>query len=513
MKTITHLFLAGITLLGIALNVNANNIQVANCGLINQNTSAGANNPANHTFIRFDLSWENSWRVSSAPANWDAAWVFVKYRVQPSEVWQHAYLSTSGHVSGSGTAASVQVGLVNEGTPHNSVSNPAVGAFVYRANSGSGSFGATNIQLKWDYVLQGINDDDVIDIQVYAVEMVYVTEGDFYLGDEGGGIGMLSEGGTASSPFQVTSEGAISISNSTGSLWGVNGTNANTNATSNSSAYWYSTGGTGTLSAAFPKGHKGFYCMKYETSQQQYVDYLNALNSSQQSARAYTGGANRSGISLSGGTYITSAPFVANNHMSWADGICFADWTGLRPMTEFEFEKASRGASNPFPDEYAWGNTTIVQSQGITNPGADDETASNTAANTTYGPHASVPGPIRVGSHAGTGTSRVDAGASYYGIMELSGNLWERCVTMGRPEGRAFTGLHGNGEITALGSADVTNWPGDNAVGSGNRGGAWNTAATLLRVSDRSQARHTYTVRSGSHGFRAVRTVPSTPAN
>lgn len=56
MKTITHLFLAGITLLGIALNVNANNIQVANCGLINQNTSAGANNPANHTFIRFDLS-------------------------------------------------------------------------------------------------------------------------------------------------------------------------------------------------------------------------------------------------------------------------------------------------------------------------------------------------------------------------------------------------------------------------------------------------------------------------
>ena len=30
--------------------------------------------------VEFDLSWNNSWRTSSGPANWDAAWVFLKYR-------------------------------------------------------------------------------------------------------------------------------------------------------------------------------------------------------------------------------------------------------------------------------------------------------------------------------------------------------------------------------------------------------------------------------------------------
>src|SRR2546423_14703112 len=40
-------------------------------------------NPANNGtgIITFDLSWQNSWRSSDATAkNWDAAWVFVKWR-------------------------------------------------------------------------------------------------------------------------------------------------------------------------------------------------------------------------------------------------------------------------------------------------------------------------------------------------------------------------------------------------------------------------------------------------
>lgn len=493
--------------------VKANNIEVSNCQLTNQNISAGLNNSANHTFVRFDLTWENSWRVSSAPNNWDAAWVFIKYRVQPSEVWQHAYLNPSGHANGTGTATAIQVGLVDETLPHNSSTNPATGAFIYRANNGSGTFNTTNIQLRWDYALQGVNDDDVIDIRVYAVEMVYVPQGNFFLGDEGNGVGMLSAGGTSNLPYEVTSENAISIANSAGNLWGVNGIYANSTSTSNTTwTYTYSTGG-GTIPAAFPKGYQGFYSMKYEVSQQQYVDYLNALNSTQQTTRAYVGGVNRNGISVAGGIYTTSNPFVANNWMSWADGVCFADWTGLRPMTELEFEKAARGASNSIPDEYAWGNTAITQSTGISNAGANDESATNAAANSTFGPHASVQGPIRVGSHAQTGTSRVDAGASYYGIMELSGNLWEQCVTIGRPQGKTFTGLHGNGEITALGSADVPNWPADGATGAGFKGGAWDAAATLLRVSDRQRARYTHNARARSYGFRAVRTAPSSPVN
>lgn len=52
----------------------ANNITVSNITLENLNTP-------NWVQVEFDLSWENSWRLSAGPSNWDAAWVFMKYRV------------------------------------------------------------------------------------------------------------------------------------------------------------------------------------------------------------------------------------------------------------------------------------------------------------------------------------------------------------------------------------------------------------------------------------------------
>lgn len=63
----------------------ANNITLSNITTTGQNTSAGTNNAANFTLVEFDLSWENSWRTSSAPNNWDAAWVFVKFMVGVSD--------------------------------------------------------------------------------------------------------------------------------------------------------------------------------------------------------------------------------------------------------------------------------------------------------------------------------------------------------------------------------------------------------------------------------------------
>ena len=61
--------------------VSANNIAVSNVQLVNKNTSAGPNSIENFAMVQFNLSWENSWRTSTGPSNWDAAWVFVKYRV------------------------------------------------------------------------------------------------------------------------------------------------------------------------------------------------------------------------------------------------------------------------------------------------------------------------------------------------------------------------------------------------------------------------------------------------
>src|SRR5947208_2895536 len=30
--------------------------------------------------VTFNITWDHSWRITATPANWDAAWVFVKFR-------------------------------------------------------------------------------------------------------------------------------------------------------------------------------------------------------------------------------------------------------------------------------------------------------------------------------------------------------------------------------------------------------------------------------------------------
>jgi hypothetical protein len=93
--------------------------------------------------------------------------------------------------------------------------------------------------------------------------------------------------------------------------------------------------------------------------------------------------------------------------------------------------------------------------------------------------------------------------------MELSGNLWERPVTIGTATGRGFTGLHGNGALDASGFANVSNWPGADADGAGIRGGGLLDGASDLRVSDRLFAARANTSRNSILGFRAARSGPA----
>jgi len=79
MKHVVSLLL--ICCLGLSASLMANNIAVSNVSTTGQNTSQGTNNSANYTMVKFDVSWGNSWRTSSGPSNWDAAWVFVKFMV------------------------------------------------------------------------------------------------------------------------------------------------------------------------------------------------------------------------------------------------------------------------------------------------------------------------------------------------------------------------------------------------------------------------------------------------
>ena len=509
MKKRTITLFTALALLLFAGSVAANNINVSNIRVTGQNTTAGENNPANYTLVQFDLSWENSWRTSSAPNNWDAAWVFVKYRVGSGD-WQHAWLNNTGHSSGTGTSATIDAGLLTPGTAFHATTNPALGVFIYRSADGTGNFSITGAQLRWNYGANGVADNATVDVKVFAIEMVYVPAGNFYVGSGGTETSAFYMYPTTTNPYQITGEGAITVGTTNGNLYYP------------SDVYGYGGDQSGPIPANFPKGYAAFYCQKYEISQQQYVDFLNTLTSAQASTRYPNATTNRHAITVSGGVYSTTNPYVACNFLSWMDGAAYSDWAGLRPMTELEFEKACRGLETPVANEYAWGTATVagnaytLENDNATNEGIASNYSTSTG-NASYDiTDGSIDGPLRVGIFAANADNqgRITAGASYYGIMELSGNLWERAVTVGNATGRDFTGLHGNGALSTNGHANETAWPGltsgevTGATGSGFRGGYWSGNATSLRVSDRLYAPYTGTVRFYDYGFRAVRVAP-----
>lgn len=485
--------------------VSANNIAVSNSSIVNQNTTG------HFTHVKFDISWENSWRTSTHEKNWDAAYVFVKYRIPPMNTWYHATLN---YVDGTAT---------NDGNtePTGSTINATSdgkGAFIYKSADGIGNANYTGAQLRWNYGVDGLSDEDSVEICVFAIEMVYVPQGAFYAGDgaTSAGVGIMGqfEDGVSGNPFYVTSENQITLGGGGAGSLG-NNNRAGMPASSNED---FSDAATRTLPAAFPKGFNAFYCMKYEITQGQYADFLNKLNLTQATAR-YMGSYNTNYQSITGThpNFAADAPDRALYYINYVDYYAYLDWSGLRPMTELEYEKACRGSRGvgflPTPDEFAWGDISIKGGPAyvITNPGLPNETvnAVPTIGNAAYR-STNNSRPYRVGAIAASQATpnRVEAGATYYGIMEMSGNGLELTITVGRPEGRVFDGAHGDGEIDAAGIQNVTNWP-TGPYGLGIRGGAYNFYAYDLRVSSRRYGHYysTNTTRYGEYSGRGVRTA------
>ncbi len=508
----------------------SNNATVSNLALTGQNTTA------DYTMIQFDLTWENSWRTSTGPANWDACWVFAKYRKQTQTTWNHAILST------------VSTNHLATGSSAISATADGMGAFVYSSiDISSGTVSYTGLQLMWNYGLNGLLDNDSVEICVYAVEMVYVPQGNYRLGDGSTTTVMGNfRAGTSTAPFLVTSEAAITLGG------GGAGSLGNNNASVMQSPDDFNNTVSQTLPAAFPKGWAAFYCMKYPITQYQYVEFLNKLTRAQQAGGLLIGTsipttattvtnryvlsgpsgstaiANRNGIRCNG-TIAANVPItfycdldgdgipnevtdgldIACNWLCWQRISAFLDWSGLRPMTELEYEKACRGTAMPVPNEYAWGTATFINQTGITNAGMPNEAATPAGAQSSFGSIAAVNGPSRVGCYGAGANTRVATGATFYGIMNMTGNVNTKCISVGHSSGRAFNGSHGDGNLLANGGMDVATWPAiATSFGIGIRGGSWFHNAIQHRVSSRDDATMNWSNANNRFGGRGVRTAP-----
>lgn len=407
MKTKFFLFL----LLVAATQLKANNMLV-------RNVTTTGDNAANKTIqVQFDMSWDNSWRDG---INWDAAWVFMKFK-DANGLWQHVQLNTTGFANGTGTANTIQVG------------SDKVGAFVYRSAAGTGTFSSTTMQLQWNYGLSGLTNVTGLEIRVFAIEMVYVPQGEFniaktfYITPSS-----FSPNGTFNAPgdnFPVIN------TRLTPSLSYSDGTNATIRIKGDAGI---DTNNDGVVdNTTYPTGYKAFYSYKYEMSEQQYADFLNTLSATQITTLGVAG----SNITLNNGQYFSSTPNRACGNSNGNRLFAYADWAGLRPMSFLEFNKATYGPFKPIRktgycvfDSYpASGNVVGQFNNSNCDPLIND-----------------------VGYLANSTSTRQEAGASYYGIMDLTGvNFSEPVVKLNY---FSFSNQNGNGILGSTGVSDIPSW-------------------------------------------------------
>lgn len=315
---------------------------------------------------------------------------------------------------------------------------------------------------------------------------------------------------------------------------------------------------TGNTDVNYPNGYKAFFTMKYEVSQEEYVAFLNKLTAPQQRARTIgsnlaalkegmyvfggvgTRAVARNGIKLAS-IGLNDAPYVfandlnprndyaqdgdgqtvACNFLNAGDMRAYADWCGLRPLTEMEYEKMAR---RPFPEaslrgEFAW-NTTANFSPATKFDGITAGTSRETMSGGNVNARNLMKGPVRCGAFANlSGSDQVAAGASFWGVMELSGNLSELYYNA-NSAGRLFRGerhnQHGDGAIGAEGKTNMSAeiWT-ESPWAFALRGGSFVDDSMRMFISDRERNKNVYTSvdqvnekKDSTVTFRLGRTAP-----
>ena len=503
-----RLFFAG-AFAGLMLaTASANNLQVGNVRLMNHDAFAKTID------VVFNLQWDNAWRGTyDGVESWDAAWVFVKFKAPGATEWAHVWIDPDS-VANSATSGTVDIGTTAvAGTPR------GMGAFVYSAAARAGGVIYPNTRLRWDYGAQGLNFNagGDIEVSVHALEMVYVADGAFWAGNTNGVLNnSFRDAADPTLPVRIASEDALQLHYGT-----------------DVPAASYA------IPAGFPKGTRGFYCMKHMVTQGQYVEFLNMQTRARQAmfCSAVTQGRymndddtsttaqNWNTVHVADATldplprvYAATEPELLCNWIGWDDAIRYSSWAGLRPMTELEFEKAARGPLDPVDDECVWGDTMlavmyrsspdvsngreIAVGSGRTSAGWSPDYSANACLRVVNTQTSDMPRP---GIFATATSSRRQSGASYWGVMELGSGLHEVPVSPKDATGLAFTGSHGNGTFVI-----PSDWPpvGDGSTaGISRRGSGWyylqedaTVASRRLLVLGGARSMHI--------GWRAVRTAP-----
>lgn|GEM_PF-2128241 len=459
--------------------------------------------------LTFPLSWEHSWREGE---NWDAVWIFAKYkRKGVNEPWHHVYLKEKGHKAVGGEGLPPMEFIPQYTTeywplrydtlflgrrythPTTGVDKKVVpGLFICRKKPGTGDINIPRVSLEWNFKEGDLNLDyevtldDIrkgrIEVSAQAIEMVYVPVGPFYLGDRTSAYSFVSDAMdqayyVATDDEQtVYSMGAIASGTDWEKSW--------------------------TVPATYPMGYTGFYMMKYEVSQEQYVNFLNRLTLRDQKIRIgddwdhlkpgdYVFGQKKAepyyrngiilvekytaldtpavfGYNLNGlnpRNYPDDGKSIPCNYLTPEDMIAYLDWAGLRPHSEAEYEKGCR-QRNPgkfYADRsYAWGTPEIAPLNwdlDVVNQNREDEQVANGKNSNGASSGVKYPAPVRCGAFA-TGTpDQFMSGASKWGLMEMTGNVAE--IYYNADEGKDFReDVFGDGNIWS----SVSTWNEDSLL-------------------------------------------------
>lgn len=431
----------------------------------------------------FNVSWDNGWQNSK---NHDAIWLHFK-SISNNGDYHHIKVAPKGHTM-----------MANFGNPSFQLdfetTKDSIGVFIFSKNKFRGDVHVT-VKIK-------LHGDDFKKINtrrssfsVFGIEMVKIPEGGFELGDP-------SEGAqNYGSFYQPKSENDFS------NLLTIDLEKTEIAVAKNGSLFYQKKEGyegdqTGIIPAEYPKGVAAFYTMKYEITEGQYVDFLNSISTDLLQERIIINEKNykenEGTIEQKENKFFTSFPNKPCQFLSWDDAMAFSDWSGLRPMTELEFTKAARGKNKAAKSKYPWGNDQKEKVQRL--PNEDGVLVMNNGWS----------------EEKLSEKNLVYFAASYYWVMDLSGSLWERVITVGHPNGRNFRGTHGDGILSSKGFATNNDWAKgeENSGGVGYRGGGfygykrgYHEYNPFSPIAFRPYGGWHGTSRAKAYGGRLVRTV------